>query len=211
MPRSRRRPRENHTTGRQRRAGFCYIAGQDRDRGRDVNQDSKLLEMLTGYAAAHQHPVNIAVHMVGIPSIMFGVLVALGWVTISIDGFSINLAWVLVGAFFLFYLSLDALFAVVFLAVSALLTLLAIRVGQLPYSGIIAIATFVGGYVGQFIGHAVEKSPPVLLKHPIQAQLAAPFFTVVEAFKLLGLRDELFNEVQRRIAERRAQAAADSG
>lgn len=176
-----------------------------------MKQDSKLLEMLTGYAAAHQHPVNIAVHMVGIPSIMFGVLVALGWVTISIDGFSINLAWVLVAAFFLFYLSLDALFAVVFLAVAALLTLLAIGVGQLPYSGVIAITTFVGGYLGQFIGHAVEKSPPVLLKHPIQAQLAAPFFTVVEAFKLLGLRDEMFNEVQRRIAERRAQAAADGG
>lgn len=176
-----------------------------------MKQDSKLLEMLTGYAAAHQHPVNVAVHMIGIPAIMFGVLVALSWVTIAIDGFSFNLAWLLVFAFFLFYLSLDALFAVAFLAVAALLTLLAIRAGQLPYSGTIAIVAFVGGYLGQFIGHAVEKSPPVLLKHPIQAQLAAPFFTVVEAFKLLGLRDEMFNEVQRRIAERRAQVAADGG
>ena len=75
----------------------------------------------------------------------------------------------------------------------------------------VAAAGFFGGYLAQFVGHAVEKSPPVLLKHPIQAQLAAPFFTVVEAFKLLGLRDELFNEVQRRIAERRPHEAADGG
>ena len=44
---------------------------------------------------------------------------------------------------------------------------------------------------------------PVLVKHPIQANLAAPFFTVVEMFKLLGLREDLFNEVQRQIALRR--------
>ena len=51
---------------------------------------------------------------------------------------------------------------------------------------------------------------PVLVKHPIQANLAAPFFTVVEMFKLLGLRDELFNEVQRQIARRR-QSVSESG
>ena len=63
---------------------------------------------------------------------------------------------------------------------------------------------------GPIIGHAIEKSMPVLVKHPIQANLAAPFFTVVEMFKLLGLRDELFNEVQRQIALRR-QSTAGSG
>ena len=66
-----------------------------------------------------------------------------------------------------------------------------------------AAVLFFGGYAAQFMGHAIEKSMPVLVKHPVQANLAAPFFTVVEMFKLLGLRDELFNEVQRQIALRR--------
>ena len=44
---------------------------------------------------------------------------------------------------------------------------------------------------------------PVLVKHPLQANLAAPFFTVVEMFKILGLRDALFNEVQKQIEIRR--------
>jgi uncharacterized membrane protein YGL010W len=74
----------------------------------------------------------------------------------------------------------------------------------------VAAVLFFGGYAAQFIGHAIEKSMPVLVKHPIQANLAAPFFTVVEMFKLLGLRDDLFNEVQRQIALRR-QSVSEPG
>jgi uncharacterized membrane protein YGL010W len=44
---------------------------------------------------------------------------------------------------------------------------------------------------------------PVLVKHPVQANLAAPFFTIVEIFKLLGLREALFHDVQKRIADLR--------
>ena len=121
-------------------------------------------------------------------------------------------AHLVVLGFFLFYLTLDALFAVVFLVFALGLTLLASWIAALPVatSGTIAAVLFFGGYVAQFIGHAIEKSMPVLVKHPVQANLAAPFFTVVEMFKLLGLRDELFNEVQRQISLRR-QSAAESG
>ena len=49
---------------------------------------------------------------------------------------------------------------------------------------------------------------PVLVKHPIQANLAAPFFTVVELFKFAGLRDELFEEVQRQVKVRREQTSS---
>ena len=77
-------------------------------------------------------------------------------------------------------------------------------IGALPLatSGTIAAVAFFGGYAAQFIGHAVEKSMPVLIKHPVQANLAAPFFTVVEMFKILGLRDSLFHEVQAQIEQR---------
>ena len=101
----------------------------------------------------------------------------------------------------------------VFALISLALTVIAVLAGQvaelpLATAGIVAAACFFGGYAAQFVGHAVEKSMPVLVKHPVQANLAAPFFQVVEVFKMFGLRDELFHELQRRIEqERNAQGA----
>ena len=48
---------------------------------------------------------------------------------------------------------------------------------------------------------------PVLVKHPIQANIAAPFFIIVEIFGLLGLRKALFDDVNRALAARRANEA----
>ncbi|MFZ9053482.1 MAG: DUF962 domain-containing protein [Woeseiaceae bacterium] len=170
-----------------------------------MTHDGKLMDMLTGYAAAHQHPFNIFVHMLGIPTIMLGVLIPLTWAEANVAGVDINLAQLTMLGFFGFYLTLDRVFAIVFLVLALLISELAAVIGALPVgtSGTVAVLAFAGGYAAQFVGHAVEKSMPVLVKHPIQANLAAPFFTVVEMFKLLGLRDDLFNEVQSRIVTAR--------
>lgn len=169
------------------------------------------MDMLTGYAASHQHPFNVFVHMLGIPTIMLGVLIPLTWLGTEIGGVAVNLAHVAMLGFFLFYLTLDAVFAIAFLVFALLVAQFAGYIGAQPLavSGGIAAAAFFGGYAAQFIGHAVEKSMPVLIKHPIQANLAAPFFTVVEVFKILGLRDELFHEVQRQIELGRDQQAGE--
>lgn len=166
-----------------------------------VKTDEKLMDMLTGYASAHRHPVNIAVHLVGIPVIMLGVFIPLCWVTVTVQGVALNLAHVAAIGLFIFYLTLDRTFSVVFLLYAFPVSLLATRIAAepLPMSGTIAAAAFFGGYVAQFAGHAVEKSVPVIVKHPVQANIAAPFFVVVEVFSMLGLRDDLFREVQRRI------------
>lgn len=174
-----------------------------------MGSDGKLMEMLTGYAASHQHPFNIFVHMIGIPTIMLGVLIPMTWAGTEIGGITVNLAHLAMFGFFLFYVTLDKLFAIVFLIFALLIAQLAGYIGALPLatSGTIAAVAFFGGYAAQFIGHAVEKSMPVLIKHPVQANLAAPFFTVVEMFKILGLRDNLFHEVQAQIEQRRVQEA----
>jgi uncharacterized membrane protein YGL010W len=166
-----------------------------------MSTDNKLMDMLTGYAAAHQHPFNIFVHMIGIPTIMLGVLIPLTWAGFNVAGVNVNLAHLAMLGFF-----------GVFLVIAAAMTFFAGWIGQMPLatSGTIAAFCFFGGYAAQFVGHAVEKSMPVLVKHPLQANLAAPFFTVVELFKILGLRDELFNAVQTEIADRRQSDASTS-
>ena len=170
-----------------------------------MNTDSKLMDMLTGYAASHQHPFNIFVHLIGIPTIMLGVLIPLCWLSIDVPGFTVTAAHLVLLGFFLFYLTLDVIFAIVFLVFGFGLTVLAVSIAAMPFStsATVAALCFFGGYAAQFVGHAVEKSMPVLVKHPIQANLAAPFFTVVELFKIFGLRDALFNEVQQQIKARR--------
>ena len=177
-----------------------------------MSTDNKLMDMLTGYAAAHQHPFNIFVHLIGIPTIMLGILIPLTWASIGVVGIELNAAHVVMLAFFSFYMTLDKPFAFVFLAFTAALTALAGWIGDMPMatSGGIAALCFFGGYIAQFVGHAVEKSMPVLIKHPIQANLAAPFFTVVEIFKILGLRDELFDAVQAELVARRGSEASIS-
>ena len=168
------------------------------------------MEILTSYASAHQHPFNVAVHMIGIPSIMLGAFVAMSWVSADIAGFTVNLAHIAALVLFTFYFTLDKLFSLVFLLYAAPIAYFATVIGAEPVatSGIIAATTFFGGYLAQFIGHAVEQSIPVVMRHPIQANLAAPFFTVVEFFKIAGLRNEMFDEVQRRIAQMRSQESA---
>jgi len=172
-----------------------------------MKTEGRLMEMLTGYAASHQHPLNVFVHMVGIPTIMLGVMIPLTWVTFAINDFYFSLAHVLLIGFFLFYVTLDVLFAVVFLVAGYFLEMFAAKLGAFPGSAgwVIAAACFFGGYAAQFIGHAVERSMPVLIRHPIQANLAAPFFTVVELFKFVGLRDDLFRDVQDQVEQQRAK------
>jgi uncharacterized membrane protein YGL010W len=172
-----------------------------------MKTDARLMEMLTGYAAAHQHPINIAVHLVGIPIIMFGVFVALSWASFDVANFTVNGAQLATLILFVFYLTLDKLFSLVFLACAAPITYFAMVIGAEPLaiSGTVAAGAFVGGYAAQFIGHAIEKSAPVILRHPIQANLAAPFFTVVEIFKIFGWRENLFDEIQIRIEALRTE------
>ncbi len=167
-----------------------------------MKANSKLMDMLTGYAAAHQHPFNVAVHMIGIPTIMLGAFIALSWAQFSVFDITVNGAHIATFILFSFYFTLDRLFSLAFLFYAVPIAYFATIIGAEPMSisGTVAAATFLGGYAAQFVGHAVEKTAPVILKHPIQANLAAPFFTVVEVFKIAGLRDDMFNEVQRRIA-----------
>ena len=169
--------------------------------------NTKLMEMLVGYSGSHQHPINIAFHLIGIPVIMFGIFIPFSWVSFNILGISITLSHLTVVGFFLFYLTLDTLFALVFLVIGIIIAQFSLVIGLQPTSGNIALIAFFGGYVLQFVGHAIEKTIPVLIRHPIQAHLAAPFFVIVEIFGLLHLREALFLKVNKIVTERRKNEA----
>ena len=99
------------------------------------------------------------------------------------------------------------MFALVFLVIGIIIAQFSLVIGLQPTSGSIALIAFLGGYVLQFVGHAIEKTIPVLIRHPIQAHLAAPFFVIVEIFGLLHLREALFLKVNKIVTERRKNEA----
>lgn len=165
--------------------------------------NEKWLDMLAGYAANHQHPVNIRAHLVGVPNIMLGMFIPMSLLSFSVGDITINGAMIAVLGLTLFYLSLDVVFALVFAVYSSLVAWAATVLGEQAWWVSVPVAStcFFGGYALQFWGHAVEGRPPVLLKHPIEANMSAPLFVLVELFKILGLRDAMFNDMKRRIAE----------
>ena len=66
-----------------------------------MKAEGKLMDMLTGYAASHQQPFNIFVHMIGIPTIMLGILIPLTWVGFAINEFHFYVAHVVIFGLFL--------------------------------------------------------------------------------------------------------------
>jgi uncharacterized membrane protein YGL010W len=93
------------------------------------------MDMLTGYAASHQHPFNIFVHMIGIPTIMLGVLIPLSWASTEVGGMTLSLAHAAMIGFFLFYLTLDKVFAVAFIVFALLVAQLAGYISKAPDPG----------------------------------------------------------------------------
>lgn len=177
-----------------------------------MHSKGKLMDMLVGYAASHQHPVNVFMHMIGIPAILLGVLIPMTFIGFEVNGFHFYLAHVVAIGFVAYYLTLDVFFAGVFAVAVYFLIQWAAALGDLPGNTgwTIAGACFFGGYILQFAGHAIEKSMPVLVKHPIQANLAAPFFVIVELFKITGIRGGLFDAVKLQIAQQRDEDSVPS-
>jgi uncharacterized membrane protein YGL010W len=160
-----------------------------------LSENTKLKEMLINYASSHQNKINILFHLIGIPTIMLGICIPLSWLNYEIFGQSLTAAHAVIIGLFLFYMTLDIVFSIVFLILGLLINQYAIELSVLQSAGTIAAVAFFGGYTLQFIGHAIEKSMPVLIKHPIQANIAAPFFVIVEIFGILKLRQDLFEEI----------------
>ena len=168
-----------------------------------MTNKNKFMDMLVNYASAHQNKTNILFHLIGIPTIMLGINIPLSWINFDILGYTITAAHIITVGLFLFYLTLDTAFSVVFLIMGLIIIEYAIFLSAHPSAITISALAFFGGYALQFIGHAIEKSMPVLIKHPIQANLAAPFFVVVEIFGLLRLRKSLFDEINSLVAQQR--------
>jgi len=166
-----------------------------------------LEQQMSFYAAYHQDPRNKATHFVGVPMIIFGLFIALGWARIEVGGITLTAALLLAAVVMTWYFLLDVPLALAMLVVNAVLLYLADMVSVQPIGAGMAwfLVFFGGGWVIQLVGHAWEGRKPALADNFFQI-FVAPIFLAAEVFFALGYKPALHAAVQKRALEMRAAA-----
>ena len=176
-----------------------------------------LEQNLTQYAAYHRDQRNIATHFVGVPMIVFSIVLALAVVAIPVGPVSVTLAAVVSIAASIYYFRLDlamgAALAVTLFAMCAGASEITHRMGTGAVLGL-ALGIFVAGWALQFLGHKYEGMKPAFYDDAKQL-LIGPLFVCAEAFFLLGARAPLRRYIEDRVgptvARRAAPVESDDG
>ena len=150
------------------------------------------------YAAVHRDARNKATHFVGIPVIIFSVLLALTQWQFDLFGHHTSAAAVLAVLGVLGWMTLDLgigiIMAAMMLAMWYAAEALAGALG--PTSVWIGFAAlFIGGWALQFVGHHYEGKRPALLDNLFQA-FVGPMFLVAEIMVVTGHRQDLATAVE---------------
>jgi uncharacterized membrane protein YGL010W len=158
-------------------------------------------EHLTQYAAYHRDRRNIATHFVGVPMIVFSVVLALAVVVIPLGPFTTTLAVALSIAATIYYAKLDlaigATMAIVFFVMCALASEITARYSDMAVLGW-ALAIFVVGWIIQFVGHKFEGMKPAFFDD-VMGLMIGPIFVVAEFAFLMGLRGDLRGYIEARV------------
>ena len=158
-----------------------------------------LIDHLSQYADYHRDPRNIHTHFVGVPMIMFAVVILLSRPTWMAGELPLSPALFCALASCVFYFRLDTRFG---LAMAALLAaMLTVAQWVALQSTTIWLATgigmFVVGWVIQFIGHYYEGRKPAFVDDLV-GLIVGPLFVVAEWAFALGLRKEVQAAVEAR-------------
>ncbi|KAL6075973.1 Endoplasmic reticulum membrane protein [Balamuthia mandrillaris] len=161
------------------------------------------------YAQYHNNPINQWIHIIGVPIIMFTVLVWLQslppFMAVDISQgmlaygpWHVNAALGVSLAYLLFFIYLEpfasVLYAPVVLGICYASEVFAANVEN---ANMIALGLHVLAWVAQFIGHGVaEKRAPALLDSVAQAFLMAPLFVWLEVLFKLGYRKDLAQRIK---------------
>jgi uncharacterized membrane protein YGL010W len=162
----------------------------------------KTLEQnLTQYAAYHRDRRNIATHFVGIPMIVFAIVLALSRIEVAAGPMTVTVAalWCLVSS--IYYLRQDVVLgitmAIVFFVFCAISSELDGRLGLGAALGL-AGAIFVAGWVLQFLGHKFEGMKPAFYDDLMQL-MVGPLFVCAEAFFFFGAKRGVREYIESRV------------
>jgi len=157
--------------------------------------DNFFARQLATYASYHRDERNRATHFVGIPGIVFSILVPLALV--RADGISAAMAVALLAV--IGWIALDRIIGCALTVVMLPMLLVAEWIARSYGSTIswIAFAVFfIGGWVFQLAGHVWEGRRPALTDNLFQAFIG-PMFITAEVLMALGLKQDLKAAIER--------------
>jgi uncharacterized membrane protein YGL010W len=150
--------------------------------------DSLFPRQLAIYASYHRDARNRATHFIGIPAIVFSILVPLALV--RVDGVSAAMLVALLAV--MGWVALDRIVGLAMLVMMVPMLLIAewaAGFGSATAWTVFAIF-FIGGWAFQLVGHVWEGRRPALADNLFQAFIG-PMFIMAEVLMALGLKQEL--------------------
>jgi uncharacterized membrane protein YGL010W len=157
-----------------------------------------LEQQMAFYAAYHRNRWNKATHFIGVPLIIFAILIPMAWLRLpGTAGFDLTAAMLFAVVVLAYYFALDVPLALAMTAFIVPVLWCADWVARLPWQTGLAVfaAAFIGGWILQLVGHGFEGRKPALADNLFQI-FVAPIFLAAEAAFALGLRHETRDEVE---------------
>jgi uncharacterized membrane protein YGL010W len=160
-----------------------------------------IAQNLTQYAAYHRDRRNIATHFIGVPLIVFAVVLALATFAIPVGPMEITVAALVSIAACIYYFRLDFAFGLTLSLTLLVMCAAASEMTARLAGGAVlawAAAIFAIGWGLQFLGHKFEGMKPAFFDDAKQL-LIGPVFVCAELYFLLGARPALRRYIEERV------------
>lgn len=144
------------------------------------------------YSESHQNPVNILIHKICVPAIMFSLLGIIKALPVPAS-WPLWIDWSLVfvvGAFIYYamFKNLRVMIAVLVMVAPMLIILELLR----PRFFVLSVVIFIVAWIGQFIGHKIEGKKPSFLKD-LLFLLIGPIWTMHTLAQQMGLSLNIYS------------------
>lgn len=163
------------------------------------------IEHLSTYAEYHRDTRNIMTHLVGVPVIVFAVILLLSRPMFDVAGYTLNPAMIAYAASLVFYFRLNLVFGLMMAVLMGLGIFAAMNIAMMSTTIWLAtgIGMFVIGWIIQFVGHHYEGKKPAFVDDLV-GLLIGPLFILAEILFALGMFKGLKTEIESRVGGTRS-------
>jgi uncharacterized membrane protein YGL010W len=151
--------------------------------------DSLFARQLATYSSYHRDTRNRVTHFIGIPAIVFSILVPLALLRIG----GVSAALLIAAVAVIGWITLDRVIGLAMFVVMLPMWLIAEWIARTygnDTAWIVFSILFIGGWAFQLVGHVWEGRRPALADNLFQAFIG-PMFIMTEVLIALGLKQEL--------------------